>query len=167
MYIRLKTIKKQRYAYLSKAIWNKKKKVSRQKTIKYLGRVYPLIKIYNIEPTLEQFESKSYQEIIKDLIIIELKKHNFKQKENTLSLNEFLVDITSLTVKHKEKPVTLQLNEGFLNNYTLNSLVNFKPETVIKLKTGKFLAKLLVSSGLKIKPEHFPLLFQKLYKTEE
>ena len=38
VYIRNKRVKGMNYSYLVRSIWDKKKKVSKQETIKYLGR---------------------------------------------------------------------------------------------------------------------------------
>lgn len=166
MYIRIKPVKTQEYAYLIENKWNKRKKAIKKKNKAYLGRIYRLQKTKSEDISQEVFKN-SYKNIIKILISQELKNHNFKQKQDILYLDNLTINLKSLIVQKNNKPVTLLINEGFLNNYTLKKTINYKIKTDYQLIEGKKLAKLLVLTGLKLKPEQFILLFQKLYKTKK
>ena len=70
VYIRNKRVKGINYAYLVESTWDKKKQISKQKTVKYLGKSKKL--------TLEDIpeEYKSNQNVIK-----------FLSKQNNESIN--------------------------------------------------------------------------------
>lgn len=167
MYIRIKPVKSQEYAYLIENKWDKRTKKIKKKIRAYFGKIYRIPKLSNIEPNLALFNDLTFKQTIKHIITSELKNYNFKEKSKSLYLDKIIVDLNNLQILSNNKQVTLLINEGFLNSYTLNSLQNFEINTDSWIKEGKRLAKLLGLSGIKIKPEQFILLFQKLYKNKQ
>ena len=67
VYIRNKRVKGTQYAYLVKSVWDKEKKISKQETIKYLGRTNK-ISLSNIpvefrnHPNVKKFIGREYTE---------------------------------------------------------------------------------------------------------
>tara|TARA_Y100000034_G_C6807769_1_gene362842 strand:- start:46 stop:552 length:507 start_codon:yes stop_codon:yes gene_type:complete len=166
MYIRTKQRKNGKYAYLVKNKRLKTKKHPKQITIKYLGKVYTPEKIGSktlYEP--EQYIKKnSSKDIMKHLLELELLNHNFKKNKNIYSLDNLTVNLTNNKVTNNNNKISIELNEGFLNNYTLKQLFNYKHQPLQPLmEQGKNLANLLVSIGLKLDDEIFLRLFEKIH----
>ena len=72
------------------------------------------------------------------------------------SKDNIKINLEDKIVTKNNKIVSIELNEGFLNNYTLKELLDF--EFNIKqppLIQGHNLANLLVSSGIKLSPSKF------------
>lgn len=171
MYIRVKTAKNHEYAYLIENQWNKEKKKINKKVRAYLGRIYKLPKTNNL--ILEQITKKEINEyftitsissILTDLIKLELLNHGFKLKKELLTNNSLSINLENLKIYNTKsnKPITLQLNQGFLNEFTLNQLINFKiPKNKEDIEAGKILANKLALTGISINPEHFVSLFKK------
>jgi len=171
MYIRIKKIKNQRYAYLVKNIWKKRKKQPIQKTIKYLGKVYTPTKKeinfedhYKISSLQEYIEKNEPKKIFQDLIEFELYRHNFKKDNNLWVNGHIFVDLNSKEVYSKNKKIALEINEGFLTQHTIKTLLNFRLPNKITKECGKELANTLLSAGISIKSQFFILLFKKLLK---
>jgi hypothetical protein len=175
MYIRTKKLGNQKYAYLVKNKRYKRKKNPRQIVVKYLGKVYSLNKnsskkeFHKVRGTNwdKYFEDKKSEDILKELLSFELKVHGFKEEENILKLTNLNVNLKSLRVYDtNNKKISLELNEGFLTNYTLKELFDHKNKSnLILLEQGKILANKLVSCGLKINEEIFLRLFEKIHKS--
>ena len=169
MYIRIKQLKKQKYAYLVKNKRYKRRKHPKQITTKYLGRLYTPPKIGNkvlYEPNVEKyFKNTSSNKIIKNLMEIELINHNFKKQDKVWKQEDMTIDLSNNKITNiKENPIAIELNEGFLTNYTLKQLLNYKFTPEISLmQQGQTLANLLVSAGIKIEDEIFLRLFEKIH----
>lgn len=146
-FIRIKKIYNQYYAYLVENEWTYKG--SRQKNSKYLGKVFLVEKKANFH----EIKGENYKEIILNLIKQELKNHNTKS---------FNFDGEKITINRRE--VILKLNEGFLCKYTISRLLAFKP---LHIKQGEELANLLVEAGIKITPEQFVKLCDKIFPKEK
>ncbi|MEK6826431.1 MAG: hypothetical protein AABX90_02275 [Nanoarchaeota archaeon] len=174
MFIRSKKIKNQEYAYLVKNIWRKRKKSSRQKSSKYLGKLYKFNKIKNnsLEEYINITDINKYLEktpdnkIIKDLLKLELLNHGFQQKsKNIFLLNNFKVNLSKKTVidTKTKKPICLEINNNFLCNYTLSRIINFIPKKdLTELQIGKQLANAFESAGIIVPKELFVIIAQKI-----
>jgi len=173
-FIRTKKIAGNEYAYLVENKWYKrrhkgKNKGPRQKVSKYLGRVYPFNKVNNNDfltfkkiNDLEQYlknNSNNKNQIFRDLVEWELFRHNINKKEFTIDLNNKKIikgarkSKISGTNSVGKKEVSLRMNEGFLNSFTLGRLFN--------LKSGDsyYLAKCFVEAGIEIPKEVFVGVF--------
>ncbi len=146
-FIRTKRIYNQDYAYLVENEWTDKG--SRQKSSKYLGKVFNIEKKSNFH----RVEGLNYKEIILNLIKQELKNH---------SSNDFSFDEKKLT--RGSRVVILAINEGFLCDHTIRKLLDFKPVHILK---GEELANLLVEAGIKLTPDQFVELCEKVFPKEK
>jgi hypothetical protein len=172
MFIRVKTIKNKKgesypYAYLVGNKWYKRKskgkgRGSRQKVIGYLGRVYYFSKANDVSffdyrkiEDIEEYVKKDRKSIIKDLVEWELFRHNIS--------NEFKVDFAAKKVVKGNKEVTLKLNEGFLNSYTLGRLLGFRFRGNER-EDGVRLARAFIEAGIEVPKEVFVGIFGKVYK---
>jgi len=159
-FIRIKKINGKEYAYLVENKWYKrgfksKGKGSRQTVSKYLGRVYKFDKVIvdkdffqykHINDGQQYLVDNSYDKIIKDLIRWELYRHN-------IDSNEYKIDFGNKKVKQNSKLISIKINEGFLNNYTLRRLFNPKKDNSL------YLAKCFVEAGIEVPKEVFVGLF--------
>jgi len=177
-FIRTKKISGKEYAYLVENKWYKrrhkgKNKGPRQKVSKYLGRVYffdkiddidfytfkkiNVMKIKDFQDTenlrfsrdLEQYLKKNRNnknQIFKDLIEWESYRHSINKED-------FTIDFSNKKILKGNKEVSLRMNEGFLNSFTLNRLFN--------LKSGDsyYLAKCFVEAGIEVPKEVFVGVF--------
>jgi hypothetical protein len=192
MFIRIKYIKNQPYAYKVRNRWTKKG--TRQKTTGYLGRVYYLkpLESHNlltfedflgIPSTVDYIKKSSSRSIILDLIKYELVKHGFKFKGNNRNILLYTKDKVEtesesskktkvqiradvaqsiLSISNNKKPIVLALNNDFLCNYTLRKLVRFKSFSTGE-ECGKELAKVFIQAGVPPQPNIFIDVFQKVY----
>lgn len=158
-FIRTKKVDGKDYAYLVENKWYKrgfkgKGRGPRQKVSKYLGRVYS----FNKKETIDFFNFKNIEnleyylknngrtKIFKDLVEWELFRHSINKEE-------FTIDFSNKKIIKNNKEVSLKINEGFLNSFTLNRLFN--------LKSGDsyYLAKCFVEAGIEVPKEVFVGLF--------
>ena len=162
-FIRVKRIAGKEYAYLVENRWYKRKhkgknKGPRQRVSKYLGRVYSFNKTENIDffsfkniNNLEQYlknNRNNKNRVFRDLIEWELFRHNINKEEFTIGYND-----KKILNNKTNKEVSLRMNEGFLNSFTLARLFN--------LKSGDsyYLAKCFVEAGIEVPKEVFVGVF--------
>lgn len=165
-YIRIKDVmnstgKKYTYAYLVKSTW-RKRKAPKQKTLKYLGKLYPF-EIEEDRPICIN-QSHNKEEVYRELLRIELLNHGFKErKEHVLERYGCYVDLKRLIFYNQEgKEIVLQTNRGFLCNHSIQGLIDYT-HTKDK-KTQRHFAKMLELSGLDLEPEEFVELYEYLTK---
>jgi len=167
MFFRIKKINNTKYAYLVDNKWYKRKgkgrgRGSRQKVKKYLGRVYEFNKVEdkefpifkNIDNMEEYINNNEKNSIIKDLISWEVFRHKIG--------NEFIIDSNKIKVLKDNKEVSLALNEGFLNSYTLARLINYKFGH--NEQEGYKFAEAFIQAGIDIPKDVFIGIFGKVYK---
>ena len=158
-FIRIKKINGKEYAYLVENKWYKrgfksKGKGSRQRVSRYLGKVYSFdkaneqgfLQYKDINEAQQYLVDNNSEEIIKDLIRWELHRHN-------IDINEFNINFSNKKVMKRKKEVSLRINEGFLNSYTLRRLFNLREENSF------YLAKCFVEAGIDVPKEIFAGLF--------
>ena len=154
MFIRKKKIKGIEYAYLVKNKYNKKVKQSRQKSSQYLGKIIKL-----------DFQGNPIKaHTIKSAIIQSLKNLNFEQKDSQLIKGKMIIDLKNQTVINSNKPLCLELNQGYLCNYTLKKLINFKPKNTTNIEIAKDFASIFVNAGINIDQESFVSIFNEKFK---
>lgn len=175
MYIRVKTIKGQNYAYLVNSKWDKKRGTSKQKFGKYLGRIYSPEKQYNItlkditkvQDIEDYIKTTDINQILKDVITVDLLNYNLKRNKDVFSDKDFFIDIVNLKVyNQKLVPCTIKINNGYLCDHTLKRLFNTKPSSTDEIQFGKELARAIIEAGAGIEKDLFVLLFDKIYKKE-
>lgn len=148
-YIRTKKISDKNYAYLVENISTTNG--PRQKVKKYLGRVYFLEKIENKETTIN---ARNKKEFLQQLIQKHLENHGFTKKALTLINDKSSFDLNSL----KLAKGVLALNEGYLCDFTIETIFSFKKTKDIR-KDGTILAKQLLQAGLPLSEQEFVQLY--------
>ncbi|RME54368.1 hypothetical protein D6777_04005 [Candidatus Woesearchaeota archaeon] len=165
-FIRIKSIQNKHYAYLVKNIWSKRKKYSKQKVVSYLGPLTTLerVKTSSIDLDYSQYSSKT---IYKKLLAQELLDHGFEKKRFAYEKDNIKVNFSHKAVTKNEKPVVLELNEGFLCTYTLTKLYNYRPKHLNPKEEGLRYANLLLQAGLRLNQQTFIELFNKVYNLKK
>ncbi len=150
MFIRIKNVKKGNkaypYAYVVANRWMKKDKVSKQKVMKYLGRVYFMDKIgnksffefYSIKD-VQDYVKKSKKEIINDLIRFELINHGFKDNNGFLVNRNIYFDKTSNELFiNNEKTINSGINKRITNSDNINNkkLIRKNKKIVLAMNEG-------------------------------
>ena len=162
-FIRTKKIDGKEYAYLVENRWYKRKhkgknRGPRQKVSKYLGRAhrfnkeqdidfYSFKKIDNLEQYLKN-NSNNKNNVFRDLIEWELFRHNINKED-------FTIDFSNKKILNNKtnKEVSLRMNDGFLNGFTLNRIFN------LNSRDSYYLAKAFVEAGIEVPKEVFVGLF--------
>lgn len=171
MFIRVKNIKGQGYAYLVENSWKDSK--ARQRVKQYLGRVYTPEKINTV--SFEEFckTPKDYKGIVSALVGWVLFQHGFVkdslvQKKWLYDNGRIVCDPDTYKIISRKSNVTLKLNEGYMNEYTLREILNIGiNKDIIKQEqrdAATVLAKAFVSAGIPIPQNIFIEVFQKVYK---
>ncbi|MAF36494.1 hypothetical protein CL622_05250 [archaeon] len=174
MYTKVKQIKGIEYLYLVKQTYDKRHKKTRQKTVKYLGRIVSLSKKREIDlnrhiPSIKSFiESNSLQTIFQKLIQYELFNHGFRLDNKLGELKDNHYRITPRCRMFKQinsgAKVCFEINQGFLTGHSIDRLCEPLPVLESDLACGEFLAKRYGAEGLDISPELFILLFKRVLK---
>ena len=163
-FVRTKTIKGKKYAYIVENKWTTNG--PRQKSKKYLGRVYafPKEKIYNFSNFYKNYnlEIKNSKELLQDLIKLELFNHGFIYDNGLWNNGDCIADVKKLKfLNEKGKNIVFSINEGLLCKPLIDKILKFKINSKEKYeKEGYELAKLLVEAGLKIEPEIFIRIYE-------
>jgi len=166
MFIRTKKVKGYEYAYIVANKWKKGK--VKQKTKKYLGRVYRFEKsanvsffeFYNITSMESYVKNTPKIKILKDLIQLELHNHGFQKHGDVWQNKSCYVDVSNLRIfNNKGKNIALAFNDGFLTNYTIRTIIRIKPTTDQDVYR---LAKAFVEAGINIPKEIFVGIYNKL-----
>ncbi len=173
MFIRIKKIKGLEYAYLVKSVW--KEKSARQKVVKYLGKIHHIQKTETI--TFQEFcekekkSSETIKEIIQALMEWTLYQHGFTkdpliQTKWLLNRGKIVGDPEKLELNAGTKGVTLKINEGYMNSFTLKELENMQlnKKTEEQRQAATTLAKAFVAAGIEVPQDVFIEVFQKVYQ---
>lgn len=166
-FIRTKKIKGNEYAYIVENRWRRKK--TKQKSKKYLGRVYRYDKekekdfyeYHEIEDIEKYISEKDKHELISDVIRLELYNHGFVPDEEKVFVKKCcFVDVDKKKVFNKRgNNISLAFNEGFLTTYSMRKIFKFKAEDE---DDGYEFAKLFVEAGLSVPKEVFVGIFRKM-----
>ena len=155
-FLRTKKINNNTYCYL---VQNKHtKKGPRQKVKRYLGKAVRLEP--NQEVEFEFPEKPSKPQILNSLIAWELKKHDFKLKNNLYQHKNITFNPKTHQILNREKEAALHLNEGFLCSFTVKRILNFKKTNDFQKDAHK-LAKFFVEAGINIPQEVFIRVYEK------
>jgi len=163
MFVRAKTIKGQKYAYLVKNTW--KKGHVKQETKKYLGR------ILNISDPNSSFNSFDidFSSSLKDCMVLLIKKEFFSRgfvdhsRQNAIIFDDIIINFSTQKILKNDKNVVLFINNRYFYHDLLKDLLNFyQPESSDDVK-GQKLAQLFSDSGISISKEDFVNLYKKIY----
>ncbi len=150
-YIRIKKIQKQEYAYLVESVSTERG--PRQKVKQYLGRIHHYF-------LSELIPSERNQNTKKDFLNSLLKEHlkalNFSETRNELVNEQIAVTLDKCSILNtkSKKEVVLALNQGFLCQFTIHRILNFKKTPDLN-KDGYALANYFQEAGLQITEEEF------------
>jgi len=173
MFIRKKRIKGNFYAYLVRNVWRKRKKESRQKVSKYLGKIYRFenivsnmfIEFYKIDKLADYIRTKGRKGVVKDLIKLELLNMGFKEEDKVLVNNGLQFNMETLTFYQEGKMIkaVIEMNEGFLCKETFDKIAGFKARGTEE-EIGLELGNALLEAGLKVPNEVFVEMVERLSK---
>jgi len=165
MFVRTKRFKNNEYAYLVQNKWTKRG--TRQKAVKYLGKVIlPQIRAQADETTInftevKDIEKKSYKETLKIILNCMVNELEFKNQ------GEISIDISKFKILLDSKPCVLRLKEGFFCDYTLKRLFNLRYVGQEKLEFGYKLAEALLICGISLDKELFVELCNRAFCEHE
>jgi hypothetical protein len=159
MFIRVKKIKGQEYAYLVKNEWTPKG--TRQIAKQYLGKVCRPNLVNEAEFNVCYNEKNTVKDIVLMLVEWELSKHGFSKNQNKMMKDTIEFDLETLKLTNNKRQTSLAINEGILNEMTINRIItlqskDFEHETMYEL------AKAFVESGIKVPKEVFADLYERL-----
>ena len=157
-YIRIKKIQKQEYAYLVESI--NTERGPRQKVKQYLGKVHHLI-LPEFIPSEKSENTK--KEFLNQLIGNHLKALNFNQTNSEIENEHIVISLENYSMQNKksQKDIVLSLNPGFLCQFTIQRILNFKKTTDLR-KDGYTLANYIKEAGLQITEKEFVQFYQLL-----
>lgn len=109
---------------------------------------------------------KDKQSIIYSLIEVELFNHGFKKTNQfNFHLGDIKITLDKIKIKNvKNKDIVLEINEGFLCEHTIKSLLAFKFPNLDEKSCGICLASTLLNAGIKLNQDLFIKLFNKFYE---
>lgn len=157
MFIRKKSVKGKDYAYLITNRYNKKRKQSRQRSSKYLG------KIIDMGNTPSQIKASSVEEAITNTLL----SQGFENTNESFSKNNVIINLSDKSITQEGRNICLKLNEGHLCNHTLTYLLDFQaPESTQSEIAHKF-AEAFISAGINIDKSSFISIFSSKFKNLE
>ena len=175
MFIRVKNIKGIQYAYLVKSVWEEK--TVRQKVVHYLGKVYILNKSNMVsfdefckgeKRTLQNAEVKTIIQALMEWTLVQhgFTKDSLLQKKWLFENGKAGGDPENLKITSGKKEITLKVNEGYMNSFTLKELLKIQvsKKTEEQRRAATLLAKAFVNAGIQIPQDMFIEVFQKVYQ---
>lgn len=159
-FVRVKKISGKEYAYLVENKWLPWG--SRQKVLGYLGKVFRPERAAEGVPQLAK--DLDYPQSILALVGWELRNHGFEENGTQLvhPSHHHTIDLQQAAcTDHRGKPLAIAMNEGFFCAVTLRQLLEFK-QSDSREATMKTLASTILEAGLKISPETFAELYEKV-----
>ena len=171
MFIRTKSRKNKAgkiktYAYLVENKYRKRGKYPRQKAKKYLGRVFTFKKSKDdsLDFSSSFIDKESFKTLVRSLIGQELKNYGFRREGDIWENEDITVDLKNGVVldSKTKKDVCIALNNGFLTQYTIKKVIEFKPPEGLEREIGKALGHTIVSAGIPVDHELFIALFRKV-----
>lgn len=150
-YIRIKKIQKQEYAYLVESI--NTEKGPRQKVKQYLGKIHHFL-LPDFIPSQKNQNTK--KEFLNALVKDHLKALNFLEKEEKIIKENINYSLDKCSIQNikLQKDVVLALHPGFLSNFTLQRILEFKKTRDVR-KDGYTLANYFQEAGLQITEKEF------------
>ena len=169
MFVRAKTIKGQKYAYLVKNTWVKGK--VKQTTKKYLGKIFDLNSFF--DPSVVRCEvdfSDSLENIFRSLIVRELESFGFvfDGKRKLVHDSGLIVKLNKKsTFIFSNKPIVLFFNNRYVYPKLFDLLLSFYEPETDNDKRGEKLAFRLRDAGINISQEEFVSLYKKIYLSDQ
>jgi len=151
-FLRVKKIKGKEYAYLVKNSWTTKG--PRQEVKRYLGRVH---RFKGKGSYLLDYSKNDCKGFLIELINYELGKIKSGLKKEKIEFDSKKL----VFVRNNKKGCVLGLNQGFMCDYTLRRILNFKKSDDIEVDSVK-LAKFFIEAGFAVPQEYFIGYFERL-----
>ncbi len=131
--------------------------------MKYLGRVHKLDMVDNRD--VSPHSRDSFDAILDQIIENNLSNFRFRRHNKEYLRDNFSVNLETKKVcdNKNKREVSLQMNEGFLNTYTLRQLLNFKPKGDVN-QIAFNLANAFVSAGINLPQDIFIQIYTQLLK---
>ena len=161
-FIRIKKVKKWKYAYLVENKWKEAK--AKQKVKQYLGRVHSLENIAG-KSFDKDISKMGFKGAIVELLKYELLKSGFDEGKSGLEKGSLLVNFEKGHFLDGKKPVVLESNEGFICSSTFDKVMNFK-KCKTEEETGLRLAEAILEAGISMPHDVFVKIFEKVHKLE-
>lgn len=156
MFVRVKNIKGRKYAYLVENEWTPWG--SRQRVTKYLGKLISLERAKDDSNELPN----GFRQAVISAVEQELHNHGFTDAKK----DKVRVDLERGKVEQESKNVVLAMNEGYLCEHTLKSILDYTPGENPTENANK-LANLAVETGLKLTNEQFLHVFEQVKDINE
>ncbi len=170
MFVRVKKRKGKNYAYLVKNEWTSRG--TRQKVIKYLGRVVEIDKREPANFNVDELIKSSPEEFVIKTIQNELKSLGFTDEKDVMKLGSVEYNKKTHEIKKDGKKAVIKNNEGFMCQETINDLLNFArkdyekvdkdTKTETKSSIIKNLANKFLEAGLPANENYFIILADKI-----
>lgn len=161
VFVRSKTIKGKKYAYLVKNTWKKGK--VKQQVKKYLG---PIVLIKNKLVDFQSLDidfSKKTKLVMRDIISNEFSSFGFKRKQARLIKDDLIINFSTNKIFKGDSSCVLLINDRFFYGGVLDSFQNFFAPESSEDRPGKKLAQLFSDSGIPIDQQDFVNLYKKIY----
>lgn len=169
MFVRIKRIKGSEYGYLVENRWLKRRKGARQKVKGYLGKVYRLEKVRDIDfrdyvqkhGTKKNKDEEEWLWLLKKIIEWELYRHGFNKRGKVWRTANLVVDIENAKVIGSNGfKAALAINEGLLAGTTLQRLFNALKKSSLRMQDAYQIAKLFIECGIAVPKEAFVSMFK-------
>ena len=151
-FLRVKKIKGKEYAYLVENSWTAKG--TRQKVKRYLGRVH---RFKGKGSYLLDYSKNDCKGFLVELINFELSKIKARLKKEKIGFDNKKM----VFIRGNKKNCVLGLNQGFMCDFTLKRILNFKKSGDIEVDSVK-LAKFFIEAGFAVPQEYFIGYFERL-----
>lgn len=160
VFIRIKKIKGNEYAYLVKNNWQYDS--SRQKVVGYLGRIYEFKEEKNLFEF--DFQKGTFVQLCNSLIIWQLKNYGFEEKNGEYVKGKISFNPKKNSLKNNRgNDVVIKSHDGYLCEKTIKKLVGFKAKGY-EDEAGYKLARSFVEAGIDIPKQIFIWAFEKVWK---
>ncbi len=163
MFLRIKHIKGNDYAYAVGSRWTPKG--PRQVSKKYLGRVLSLSRSDAPPFSDAAFaETHTPKETLKAVYASELSAYGFTQKSKRLYEKDGLVaSVDGFSIKKEGKEIVLVNGEGYLCSYLLQKVARYLPKRESLQEDTERFAKLVTAAGLHLSEEASVAWFSRIY----
>ena len=160
MFVRAKTVKGKKYAYLVENYWKKSK--VKQKVKKYLGLIIPVERTLIIDESPIDFSQRK-KEVIRDIISKEFLACGFERKRNKLVKDDIIIDMVNYKIFKGDKPAVISINNRYLYPSLLRYIVDFYEPEFEDDRPGQKLASAFSDAGIPVSKEDFISLYRLIY----
>lgn len=161
MFVRAKTIKGKKYAYLVKNQWKKGK--VRQHVKKYLGPIISVPEKIDSASLIQIDFSEQSKDCIRNIISNEFISRGFIRKQARLIFDDIIISFSNNKITKGSSDCVLFVNDRYFYSGNLDDLQNFFAPESSEDRPGKKLAQAFSDAGIPVLQEDFISLYKKLY----